>query len=79
MIELDESNPPQVFKFAPQELFQKLASMPNLQLGWGELLFLKELMQKNIKGQMNLEQKGDAICVTLYQPNDSDVKFLKSL
>lgn len=76
MIELSKKNPPQHFDLTPQELFQKIANLPNLELGWGELLFLKELMQNNIKGQMNLEQKDNKIRVTLYQPNEADIDFL---
>lgn len=78
MIELDKANPPQHFDFTPKELLQRLANTPNLKFGWGELLFLKGILEQAIEGQMEVADKNGSIRITLYQPTDTDVTFLKS-
>jgi hypothetical protein len=78
MIELSKDNPPQHFNLTPQELLQRIATIPNLKFGWGELILLKGLLDPNVKGAMELQVKDGIIRVTLYQPNEDDIKFFSN-
>lgn len=75
MIEIEEKNPPQHFNLTPQELLQRISNLPKLKLGWGDLIFLKGLLEHHVKSDMELETKGDHIRITLYQPNKADINL----
>lgn len=76
MIELDQNNPSIKKTFTARELLLRLAEVPNLQIGYAGSLFLKDLVQKSVKGQIGLEMRNGQFEVTLHQPNDEDKAIL---
>jgi hypothetical protein len=78
MIEIDKDNPPQHFDLTPKELLQRISQIPNLKLGWGDLIFLRELLEQHVESRVELHDRKGVIRVTMFQPNDAGKAILEA-